>query len=142
MRDMHNNIQALRVISPIALGTTGTGKTGKVIDTAGYNGVEFILSYGSVTATSATVTPVMKHGDVTGTLTSVADTDMLGTEANAALAAAASRTSGTSKNVTKRLGYIGTKRYVTVNLVNTASAGIVAGADVILSRPGHRPTTT
>jgi hypothetical protein len=32
------------------------------------------ISYGSVTATNATIIPVIKEGDVTGTMTSVADT--------------------------------------------------------------------
>jgi hypothetical protein len=54
----------------------------------------------------------VKEGDVTGTMTSVADSDLLGTEALAGLGATATRTSGTSKNVSKRIGYKGTKRYV------------------------------
>jgi hypothetical protein len=40
--DMHNNVKVLRVISPVAIGTTGTGKTGKIIDRQGYGGVEFL----------------------------------------------------------------------------------------------------
>ena len=141
-RDLHDNIQVLRCISPVALGTTGTGKTGKPFDTRGYRGVELVLDYGPVTATNATVTPTVLEGDVTGTMTSVADADLLGLEANAALGQAATRTSGTSKNITKRIGYIGTKRYVNVKLINTISAGIIAGAHAILSGPSHRPTTT
>jgi hypothetical protein len=58
---------------------------------------------------------VIKEGDVTGTMTSVADTNLIGLELNASIAAAATRTSGVSKNVTKRVGYIGTKRYVSVH---------------------------
>jgi hypothetical protein len=60
---------------------TGVGVVGKVVDRKGYDGVEFIISYGTITATSATITPIIKHGDVTGTMTSVADADLLGTEA-------------------------------------------------------------
>lgn len=142
MRDVHNNIKAIRTISPIALGTTGTGKTGKPVDTLGYLGVELVLSYGAITATNATVIPVIKHGDATGTMTSVADADLLGTEAAAGISATSARASGTSKNVTKRIGYIGEKRYVSASLVNTVSAGIVAGADVILTRPSRRPVAT
>lgn len=141
MRDVHNNVKAVRSISPIALGTTGTGQAGKIVDRQGYEGVEIVLSYGVITATGATVTPVVKHGDVTGTMTSVADADLLGTEANAGIGAGA-RTSGSTQNVTKRLGYVGGKRYVSVDLVNTVSAGIVAGADVLLTHPAIAPVAT
>lgn len=141
-RDLHHNISALRSISPIAVGTTGTGQTGKIIDTAGYQGVEIILDYGTVTATNATITPTIKEGAVTGTMTSVADADLLGLEANAGIAAAATRTSGVSKNVTKRIGYIGSKRYIQVNVKSTVTAGPPVAATVILSKPINAPLAT
>jgi hypothetical protein len=112
MSELHNNIRPIRSISPVAAGTTGTGKTGTIIDRQGYAGVEFLFDYGTVTATNATITVTLLEGDVTGTMTSVADADLIGTEVLAGLAAAATRTSGVSKNVTKRLGYKGIRRYV------------------------------
>jgi hypothetical protein len=136
MRDLHSNIKATRAISPVALGTTGTGKTSVIIDRQGYDSLEFIIGVGAVTATNATVTPIVKECATTGgSFTSVADADLLGTEAGAALAAAATRTSGVSKNVTSRVGYRGNKRYVTLSLINTVSAGIIAHADAILGNP-------
>ena len=77
MHDLHNSSRALRVITPVAVGTTGTGQTGKIIDRQGFRGVEFVCAYGSITATSAVFTVTIKEGDVTGTLTSVADADLL-----------------------------------------------------------------
>jgi len=121
-RDLHNNIKAVRSIAPVAVGTTGTGQTGKVVDRAGYEGVEILASYGSITATNAVFTLTIKEGDVTGTMTSVADADLLGTEANGSIAAAATRTSGVSKNVVKRVGYIGAKRYVSASIKSTVTA--------------------
>lgn len=133
MRDLHSNIRVTRAISPVALGTTGTGKTSVVLDRAGYDSVEFIIGVGTVTATNATVTPVLKEcATSNGSFTSVADADLLGTESAAGVAAAATRTSGTSKNVTKKLGYRGNKRYLTLGLVNTVSAGIIAHADAVM----------
>jgi hypothetical protein len=142
MADIHNNVKIIRSISPVALGTTGTGKSGVIIDRKGYEGVEFVFDYGTITATNATVLPVLLEGDVTGTMTSVADADMLGLELSAGIAATTPRTSGVSKNVTKRLGYKGLKRYVQPKLVNTISAGIIAGAHVILSAPRTAPVAT
>ncbi|HRE87239.1 MAG TPA: hypothetical protein PLB40_13115 [Accumulibacter sp.] len=139
MHDLHNNSRALRVISPVAVGTTGTGQTGKVIDRQGYGGVEFICSYGSITATGAVFTATVKEGDVTGTLTSVADGDLLGTELLAGVAAAATRTSGTSKNVVKRVGYRGNKRYVNCSIKSTATAGTIVSCEAILYSPSVMP---
>jgi hypothetical protein len=78
--DLQNNISAKRLISPIAAGTTGTGKTSapSLGDRQGYGGVEIIFEYGTLTATNATVTVTVLEGDVTGTMTSVADADLIG----------------------------------------------------------------
>jgi hypothetical protein len=32
MRDLHDQIRIIRSISPVAVGTTGTGQTGKIVD--------------------------------------------------------------------------------------------------------------
>lgn len=140
MSELQNNISARRHIAPQTAGTTGTGRTGKVIDRQGYGGVEFLFSYGSVTATNATFTVTLKEGDATGALTSVADADLIGTEALAGLAAAATRTSDVSKNVVKRLGYKGVKRYVAATIVNTVTAAAVVAAEAILFKPQVAPT--
>lgn len=139
MRDMHNKIRTKTVIAPVAIGANAT-KTGVVIDRQGYGAVEFIASYGAVTTTGTVVTLVVKEGDVTGTLTSVADTDLLGTEALASLPAATPRTAGTTKEVTKRVGYTGLKRYVSVNAVSTGvtSVGCV-GVLAVLASPDLAP---
>lgn len=123
MRDFHNDIISARGVSPVAVGTTGTGQTGKVVDLSGYEGCEFFISYGSITATAAVFTVTVKDGDATGSLASVADAQLAGTESAAGVAAAATRTSGVSKNITKRIGYIGGKRYVQCNVKSTATAG-------------------
>ena len=140
MNDLHNNTRTKTVIAPLAIGANAT-KTGKIIDRQGYGGIEFIAAYGAVTTTGTIVTLVCKEGDVTGTLTSVADADLLGTEALASLLAATPRTSGSTSNVTKRLGYKGQKRYVQVNAVQTGvtSVGCV-GITALLHSPGLAPT--
>ena len=130
-RDLHNNVDILAVVPAVAVGTTGTGQTGNVIDTRGYDSVEFGISYGAITATNATFTPVVMEGDVTGTLTSVADADLIGTESAAGIAAA-TRTDGSTENVAKRIGYIGSKRYVSVNISSTVTAGTPVAINAIL----------
>ena len=140
MNDLHNNTRVVTAIVPAAIGANAT-KTGVVIDRQGYGGVEFVIGYGAVTTTGTVVTVVAFEGDVTGTLTSVADTSLLGTEALASLPAATPRTAGTTKEVFKRLGYVGNKRYVrlTVTPVANASAALLS-AVAILGHPLLVPT--
>jgi len=139
MRDLHHNIKRVRSISPVAIGTTGTGKTGVIVDRLGFQSVTFEFDYGTITATNATITPTVLHGDVTGTMTSIADADLISTEAVAGIPAAATRTSGTNKNVSKTLGYKGVKRYVQAKLVSTVTAGPPVAATVLLGSAANRP---
>jgi hypothetical protein len=87
-RDLYNSIEPEKVRAPAAAGTTGT-KSGTVIDLAGYDGCTFILSAGAQTTAGITAVPIVKHGTVTGTLTSVADADLIGLEADANLSGTA-----------------------------------------------------
>ncbi|MBK5958104.1 hypothetical protein CCR97_08220 [Rhodoplanes elegans] len=129
MDDLYSSLKVTRVIPPVAVGTTGTGQTGKIIDRQGYVGpVLFTVGYGAITSSTAVFTVTVKEGDVTGTLTSVADTDLIGTESAAGLAAGA-RTSNSTKLVTKKIAYKGAKRYVQCNVKSTATAGTPVHVD-------------
>lgn len=140
MDDLHSSLKVQRVISPVAIGTTGTGQTGKIIDRKGYIGpVLFNVSYGTIVATGAAYTVTVKEGDTTGALTSVADIDLIGTEAAAAPAVGA-RVSGANKNVTLKVGYKGAKRYVQCNVKSTATAGTLVAVDAI-QRAASAPAT-
>ena len=139
MNDLHNNARTKSIIAPVAIGANAT-KTGVVIDRQGYGGVEFIASYGAVTTTGTVVTLVVKEGDVTGTMTSVADADLLGTELLASLAAGA-RVAGTGKEVTKRVGYKGNARYVSVDAISTGTTSVgCVGVAAMLHNPNVAPT--
>lgn len=132
--ELHNNVKQVLAIIPAAIGANAT-KTGNIIDRQGYGGVEFLVSYGSVTTTGSVVTLIAKEGDVTGTMTSVADADLIGTEVLASLLAATPRTAGSTKEVSKRLGYKGTKRYVQLLAVQTGvtSVGCISATALLFS---------
>lgn len=144
IKDFHNSMRAVVVQEPRALATVAGSKTHKIIDRQGYGGVEFVICYGGNGASTATIPVVVKDGDVTGTLTSVADTYLLGTEALAGVGAVA-RTSGVGKNVVKRVGYVGNKRYVTCG-IGTVSAATVSASKIfaiaaVLHNPSVGPTS-
>jgi hypothetical protein len=132
MDDLYSGLNVIRAIAPVAVGTTGTGQTGKVIDRKGYVGpVLFDIAYGTITATNATLTVTIKEGDVTGTLTSVADADLINTESAAGIAAGTPRTSNSNKLVAKKIAYKGGKRYCQINIKSTITAGTIIAANAI-----------
>lgn len=139
--ELHNNISQKRIVGPVAIGANAT-ISGKVIDRAGYDGVEFILSYGAIATTGTVVTPVVKEGDATGSMTSVADTYLLGTETLAARLGNAALTSGTTINVAKRIGYNGKKRYVTCDMVKTGTTSVgCMSVTAVLFNPANAPVS-
>lgn len=123
-KTLQESSKVQRVVAPIAIGANAT-KTGKIVDRKGYGGVEFLASYGAVTTTGTILTLVAFEGDVTGTMTSIADANLIGTEVLASLPVqAGARTSEVGKNVSKRLGYKGSKRYVRVDAVGTGTTSV------------------
>jgi hypothetical protein len=140
MNDLHSNMRTKTAIKAGA-NASAAGQAGKIIDRQGYGGVEFVIAYGEITATDCTIAVRVKEGTVTTTLTSVADADLIGTEVLAGIAAGA-RASGTGKNVTKRLGYKGNKRYAQFSVVSAAvSVAVKVAAVAILHSPHLAPQT-
>ena len=115
--DLHSNVKVTTVIKAHSPSATGT-IDGVVIDTSGFRSNEFILSAGLQTTAGITVVPIITEGAATGSLTSVADANLLGTEAGANLSGTAGASSST------RIGYAGSKRYITCDLaVGTGATG-------------------
>lgn len=137
-RALHHDVDIRVVRAPAALAAT-SGNSGKVIDRANYGSLDFVIFYGTRTATSSTFTPTIMEGSATGTLTSAADADLVGTEALAALAATTPLTSGVAKNVAKKIGYIGSKRYVTVRMAATVTGATIVGVVAVLGSPRKPP---
>jgi len=144
IEDLYNNVKAAAALEPAAVGTTGIagGSLSPAIDRLGYQGVTFILGYGTSLATGDTVTPIVYESDAsTGGFTSVADADLIGTEADAAFPAVTGRVSGTSQNFFSKLGYKGKKRYVKVRLYGLGTATCVVSAVALLHSPRHAPVS-
>jgi hypothetical protein len=110
--------------------SSDTTTNGIIIDTAGYESLEFVIQ--TATITLGTITPVIQESDDSGLADPVTVTDasgfLLGTLADATFAA-------TDDNKTKRIGYAGKKRYVRLSVVTASSANLVVGAVAILGAP-------
>lgn len=117
MRDLHNNIKVSPAIDPAAIITGNATKTGKTIDTVGFDSLEFAVASGALT--DGTYTSKLFESDTinegTGALTNateVADKDRLG-DLPAFTAA--------DDSAVKRVGYIGSKRYVRIDVVQAGA---------------------
>jgi hypothetical protein len=138
MRGIHFDIDTERSIGPVAIGTTGTGQTGRIVDRRGFRRVQFVTSFGTITATNAAFTLRLLEGDVTSAMTSIADADLEGTEA-LAVPPIGTRTDNVNRLTTRRIGYKGNRRYVQARLSSTVTAGTLVGVAVLLSEPEVAP---
>lgn len=127
--DLKNNISVENALNIQAI-TTNTTTAGVEVDTQGFESVTFVIETGS--RTDGTVTPLIQESDTSGSFSgSVADEDLIGTEAEAALSAAQSRSI---------IGYVGKKQFVKLSLVSTSvTSGLTAGASAILGAAKHNP---
>lgn len=137
-KDTFNNIHPVIAIAPITI-TDGTALVSGAIDTAGYESVTFIISTGVLADADATWLPVVKDGDTStqGAHAAVADAFLLGTEAAAGWAFG-------DDGECRKIGYIGGKRYVSIEIDDvTANTGSAPFSVVcILGHPRHAPTPT
>jgi hypothetical protein len=105
--ELHNNVKVSRAISPVAAGTNNTAYVSEILDTANFADNELAIMIGANTDTNATFTVLLEEGDdaALSDNAAVADVNMLGTEVLASFDYG-------DDNETRKLGYIGTKRYI------------------------------
>lgn len=128
--DLKSNISNLNAFTPAAI-STDTTTAGVEIDTLGFESLTFLMR--ASTYTDGTYTPLIQESDTSGSgYAAVADNDLIGTEADAALSAA-----GVS-----RIGYVGTKRYVKLSFVSAStSTGATLDAVAVLGSPKTAPVS-
>lgn len=135
MKDLMNKIHVLRAISPVSV-ADNTAQVSQIIDKQGFESVTFAIATGSLADADATFTVLVEEGDAANLsdAAAVADADLLGTEALAGFAFG-------DDDETRKIGYIGAKRYVrlTVTPVNNAAAAVIS-AVAIMGHPQIVPT--
>lgn len=135
MKDLMNQIHTKRVISPVSVADT-TALVGEIIDKKGFESLTYVIATGSIADADATFTVLLEESDDSGMsgATAVADADLLGTEALAGF-------QFDDDNETRKLGYVGSKRYtrLTITPVANASAALVS-AVAVLGHPQIAPT--
>ena len=135
-KDLHNNIDVKRGLSPVAAVTDNTAFVSEIVDRANYGAVEFIILTGSLADADATFTVLFEDGDNSALSdnSAVDDAFLIGTEALASFTFSAD-------NKVFKIGYKGTKRYcrVTITPANNTGNAFIAGVWV-LGSPRSAPT--
>jgi hypothetical protein len=132
-KDLYNKILQKVAFNTQAI-STDTTTNGEIIDLQGFDSATFIIQSGSLT--DGTYTPLIHEGNESdlSDASAVADADLIGTEAAAAFSA-------TDDNKSKRIGYVGGKRYIRLSLVSAStSTGGTLSAVAVLSDADIRPT--
>jgi len=137
MRDLHNNVQVKRAISPVNAGSGDTPIVSQIIDRLGYDTLEFVIATGSLADANATFTALVEESDDSALSggTAVADADLLGTEVTASFAF------GDDDEV-RKIGYVGNKRYVRLTITPAGNTGdVYVAALALLGNPDMAPVT-
>lgn len=136
--DLHNHIHTVALIPPAAaIVNANTAVVSSIIDTLGYGSVELVLVGGGQTDANATFAVTVDEGNVSNLsdASAVAATELLGTLAQASF-------QFDDDNETRKIGYVGNKRYVRLTVTpsgNDAGSFFVAGI-AVLGRPAIGPT--
>ncbi|WP_285020240.1 hypothetical protein [Novosphingobium sp. fls2-241-R2A-195] len=135
MRDMANHIEVRRAIAPVAPTTDNTPYVSSIIDVAGFDNLVFAILLGALADADATFAVLIEHGDAANLSDAAAapDVALTGTEASAGFTFA-------DDNKVRKIGYVGSKRYVRLTITptnNTGAASIAAVA--ILSGSRYSP---
>jgi len=124
MKDLHYSVKYSRALSPVAAVSNNTAYVSEILDTANFTVNVLVILTGSLADADATFTVLLEEGAASNLsdAAAVADGDMLGTEAGASFTFA-------NDDTTKKLGYIGSKRYIRATITpanNTGNAFVAA----------------
>jgi len=135
MRDLMNNINVKRGISPAVVTNANTAFVSQILDTRGLRSATFVLLTGSLSDVNATFTVLAEEGDTSALSdnTAIADANLLGTELLATPLFS-------DDNKCFKLGFIDTKRYIRVTVTPAANdSGDVYLAGAWLTQPDILP---
>ena len=136
MRDLANNLDLKRGLSPAAAGTDNTAMVSQILDTKGLAGAFFAILLGANTDADATFAVLVEDGDAANLSDAAAvdDAFLTGTEAKAGF-------QFDDDNELRKIGYVGPKRYVRVTVTPTGNnSGNIFVAGCWVTQPYDRPT--
>lgn len=137
MRDLANHLEVRRAISPAAATTDNTPYVSQIIDLTGFSMLVFAITLGALADADATFAVLVEHGDAANLSDAgaVPDANLTGTEASAGFTFA-------DDNKVRKIGYVGSKRYVRLTITPANNTGnVFLSAIAILSGGRYGPTS-
>ncbi len=136
MRDLLNQIQVKRGLSPVASAANDTPLVSQIIDRQGYDSAGFIILTGAIPDADATFTVLIEHGDAANLsdAAAVPDAELVGQDpASASTPEVQAGFTFAHDDQVRKIGYRGSKRYLrcTVTPVNNLSATLLAIAALL-----------
>lgn len=128
--DLHNSVKQVIAVDPEA--AAGASTVGNIIDTQGFESLEYVITSGDITTGDFTM--LLEDGDDAGL------SDAATVSSELVLGQAGSAFAVTDDNVSKRVGTISKKRYQRLTLVGANTPAGVMSAVAILGHPKTRPT--
>ena len=134
MRDSYHSLALRPVIVPIVV-SDNTAAVGTVIDRLGFESLTYAILTGTLADADATFAVLLEESDEDDTgFTAVVDTDLIGTEAAAGFTFA-------DDGETRKIGYVGSKRFTRLTITPTGNAGSAPIAAMAILADAHdRPT--
>lgn len=135
MRDLANHLSVKRAISPVSI-SDNSPLVSQIVDLSGFDKAMFAIVTGSIADADATFTVLVQHGNdpALSDAADVPDSQLTGTEAAAGF-------KFDSDDQTRKIGYVGPKRYLrlTITPANNTGAALIS-AVAILSGSRYTPT--
>lgn len=136
MRDIHNEINPVKP-AVITITNADTPVVSGIVDTQGYDALEFLIATGTLTDATATFAVLVEEGAAANLsdAAAVADADLLGLETTAGFTFALDLGC-------RKIGYIGSKRYVRCTVTPSGNDAGAAPIAIIglLGLPMRAPT--
>lgn len=135
MKDLHDNIHTVQVLAPVSF-SANVAMVGAIVDRQGFDSLEYSIALGTNAGAAGTYTVLLEHGDAANLsdAATVAAPDLLGTIANASWVY-------TDASKTRKLGYVGGKRYTRMTITPASNAAaVLVGVTAILGNPVNAPT--
>jgi len=130
-RDLHSHVSIRSVITPTAGAAAGASTVGSIIDTLGFESLEYVVHSGTITTGSFSCT--LEESDDSGMsgATAVPSDRVLGGSPSFVV---------TDDDDVRRVGIVGKKRYQRLTLVGASTPVGAFSAIAILGNPRSAPT--
>lgn len=129
VNDLHGHSKVLAAFATTTI-ATDTTTAGIIIDTEGFEALEFLILSGTITLGDAAIS--LQHGDAANLsdATTVDAEEILGSGVFAVDA----------DDEVRKMGYIGKKRFVRLSIVTDNSANLTLTSLALLAFAPHQPT--